>query len=98
MLNDTLRLTDQKVLDHAQRLLEDHLPLKAEGYACTTDDLLKVLLGVATNMGTVEAVCADWVGSPDAETIRRYFKEQLREDLFSEPNAIVYPIERGGTG
>lgn len=80
MPNDTLRLTDQKVLNHAQNLLEDHLPLKAEGYACTTDDLLKVLLGVATNTSTVEAVCADLVGSPDPETIRRYFKEQLRVD------------------
>ena len=82
MSNDTLRLTDQKVLDHAQSLLEEYLPLEAEGYACTTDDLLKVLLGVATNTGTVESVCADLVGSPDPETIRGYFKEQLCvEDL-----------------
>jgi putative transposase len=82
MSNDTLRLTDQKVLNHAQNLLEEYLPLEAAGYACTTDDLLKVLLGVATNTGTVEAVCADLVGSPDPETIRQYFKEQLRvEDL-----------------
>jgi putative transposase len=82
MSNDTLRLTDQKVLNHAQNLLEEYLPLEAAGYACTTDDLLKVLLGVATNTGTVESVCADLVGSPDPETIRQYFKEQLRvEDL-----------------
>lgn len=82
MSDDTLRLTDQKVLNHAQGLLEEHLPLAAAGYACTTDDLLKVLLAVATNTGTVESVCADLVGSPDPETIRAYFKEQLRvEDL-----------------
>lgn len=82
MPDDTLRLTDQKVLTHAQDLLEQHRPLEAAGYACTTDDLLKVLLGVATNTGTVEAVCADLVGSPDPETIRAYFKAQLRvEDL-----------------
>lgn len=82
MSDDTLRLTDQKVLNHAQGLLEEHLPLAAAGYACTTDDLLKVLLAVATNTGPVELVCADLVGSPDPETIRAYFKEQLRvEDL-----------------
>lgn len=82
MSDDTLRLTDQKVLSDAQALLEKHLPLEAAGYACTTDDLLKVLLGVATNTSTVESVCADLVGSPDPETIRAYFKEQLRvEDL-----------------
>jgi putative transposase len=82
MSDDTLRLTDQKVLNHAQGLLEEYLPLEAEGYTCTTDDLLKVLLAVATNTGTVESVCADLVGSPDPETIRVYFNEQLRvEDL-----------------
>jgi putative transposase len=80
--NDTLRLTDEKVLNHAQSLLAEYLPLEAEGYACTTDDLLKVLLSVATNRGTVESVCADLSNSPDPETIRMYFKEQLRvEDL-----------------
>lgn len=82
MLNDTLKLTDQKVLTHAHTLLHDHLPLEAEGYTCATDDLLNILLGVAANQGTIEAVCADLVGTPDAETIRTYFTEQLRvEDL-----------------
>lgn len=82
MLDDTLKLTDQKVLTHAYALLHDHLPLEAEGYVCTTDDLLNILLGVAANQGTIEAVCADQVGTPDAETIRTYFNEQLRvEDL-----------------
>jgi len=81
-MNDTLRLTDQKVLNQAQSLLKEHLPLKAEGAVCTTDDLLKVLLAVATNTGTLESVCTDLVGSPEAETIRAYFNEQLQvEDL-----------------
>ena len=44
MADDTLKLTDQKVLSYAQALLEEHLPLEAEGYSCTTDDLLNVLL------------------------------------------------------
>jgi hypothetical protein len=34
------------VLSHADNCLAPHLPLEAEDYACTTDDLLKVLLGV----------------------------------------------------
>jgi hypothetical protein len=54
MPDTTLRLTDQKVLSHADNCLPPHLPLEAEGYACMTDDLLKVLLGVATNQGTIE--------------------------------------------
>jgi putative transposase len=82
MTNDTLNLTDQKVLTYAQDCLREHLPLQAQGYKCTTDDLLKVLLGVAAQRGTLESVCADLVGTPDPETIRTYFKEELCvEDL-----------------
>lgn len=75
-------LSAQEVLRHTQALLEEHLPLNAEGYKCTTDDLFKVLVGVAATQGTLEAVCADLVGTPDPHTIRGYFNEQLRvEDL-----------------
>jgi hypothetical protein len=82
MLDDTLKLTEEKVLIRAREVLEEHLPLEAEGYTCTTEDLLNVLLGVAANRGTLESVCADLVGTPDAETIRTYFNDQLRvEDL-----------------
>ena len=82
MTKNTLELTDQQVVDHARELLRAHLPLSAEGYECTTDDLLNVLLGIAANRGTLEAVCRDWVGSADPETVRGYFRDQLRaEDL-----------------
>jgi hypothetical protein len=78
----TPELSAQEVLQHAQDLLEEKLPLKAEGYKCTTDDLFKVLLGVAATKSTLEAVCADLVGTPDPQTIRGYFNEHLRvEDL-----------------
>ena len=44
--------------------------------------MLKVLLGVAVNRGTIEAVCADLVGLPDPQTLRGYLNEQLCvEDL-----------------
>jgi hypothetical protein len=74
---DTPELTAQEVLRHAQELLEEKLPLNAEGYKCTTDDLFKVLLGVAATKSTLEAVCADLVGTPDPHTIRGYFNEQF---------------------
>jgi hypothetical protein len=74
----TPELSAQEVLQHTQELLEEKLPLNAEGYKCTTDDLFKVLLGVAATKSTVEAVCADLVGTPDPQTIRGYFNTQLR--------------------
>src|SRR5215475_10395421 len=73
----TPELTAQEVLRHAQELLEEKLPLHAEGYKCTTDDLFKVLLGVAATQSTLEAVCADLAGTPDPHTIRGYFNEQF---------------------
>jgi hypothetical protein len=80
-MDNTLKLTDAKVLAQAHDNLREHLPLTAEGYQCTTDDLLNALLGMAVNRATLEAVCAD-LGLPDAEALRRYFNDQLRvEDL-----------------
>jgi hypothetical protein len=81
---NTPELTAQEVLRHAQDLLEEKLPLHAEGYKCTTDDLFKVLLGVAATKGTIEAVCADLVGTPDPQTLRGYFNEQLCVEALPE--------------
>jgi putative transposase len=75
-------LTDVEVLEQTAQLLKEHLPLKADGYICTTEDLINILLGVAANCGTVQALGTDLIGSPDPETIRGYLREQLRvEDL-----------------
>src|SRR3970040_1213267 len=89
MAHDTLKLTDQKVVSHAQALLAEHLPLEAEGYSCATDDLLKVLLAVAANQATIESVCADLAGAPDADTIRAYFNTQLCVEDLAELAAQV---------
>jgi putative transposase len=84
MLDHTPELSAQEVLQHAQELLEEKLPLQAEGYKCTTDDLFKVLVGVAATKSTLEAVCAELVGTPDPHTIRGYFNDQLRVEVLPE--------------
>ena len=93
MTNHTPRLTDHDVLLHARTRLQAHLPLQADGYVCTTTDLLQVLLGVAVNRGTIEAICVDLLGTPDPETIRRYLNAQLRVDdlpaLLDQVNAAL---------
>lgn len=82
MFKHTLKLTDAEVLTHARDTLKGHLPLAAEGYKCTTDDLYNVLLGAAVDRGTLQSTCADLVETPDAETIRRYVNAQVCvEDL-----------------
>lgn len=93
MTHDTPKLTDQEVLQRTRTRLQEHLPMQADGYCCTTADLLNVLLGVAVNRGTIEAICADLVGTPDPETIRRYLNMQLRVDalpaLLDQVNAAL---------
>lgn len=84
MTDSTPELTDQEVLLHVRDRLHEHLPLHADGYVCNTEDLLAVLLGVAANRGTIESVCADLVGTPDPQTIRGYFKEQLTVEELPE--------------
>src|SRR5262245_50192360 len=78
MTQDTPELSAPEVLHHAVNTLQEHLPLHADGYKCTTADLFNILLGVAANRGTIESVCADLVGTPDPQTMRGYFNEQLR--------------------
>lgn len=58
-MNDTPKLTADQVLDHTRQGLEDYLPLQAEGYKCTTDDLLNVLLTAAARQCTIESACAE---------------------------------------
>jgi hypothetical protein len=93
MRHDTPKLTDQQVLRHARARLQAHLPLHADGYRCTTHALLQVLLGVAVNQGTIEAICADLLDAPDPATIRRYLNAQLRvaelPDLEQRMNAAL---------
>ena len=70
MPQDTPELSAPEVLHHTVNTLHEHLPLHADGYKCTTEDLFNLLVGVAANKGTLESVCADLVGAPDPQTIR----------------------------
>ena len=77
MGNDSLKLSHWEVLERARGGLQEHTTLRADGYKCTTESLLDVLLGVAAHGRTIEATCADLVATPDADTIREYLNEQL---------------------
>ena len=85
MAHDTLKLSDQEVLRDARTVLRAYLPLTADGYVCTSDDLYDVLLGVAVNAtgtasgrGTIQSICTDWLGIADPATIRGDLNSQLR--------------------
>jgi hypothetical protein len=54
------------------------LPLQADGYACTTEQLMDVLLAVCCQKETLEQVCSDLKIEVGAETLRGYLNEQLK--------------------
>ncbi len=72
-----VQLTDQHTLHDTMTLLRQHIPLTAAGYRCQTDDLWRLLLGAAARHTTIEAVCADLVDAPHANTVRGHLTTQL---------------------
>jgi putative transposase len=89
MGNDTPKLTDDQVLEHASQNLDAHLPLVAEGYKCTTENLLHILLVAAARQCTIESACAELNNGPGAETIRQYLNEQLTPERLPELEASL---------
>lgn len=78
----------------ARSRIGQFLPLAADGYACTTDQLLDVLLAVSVQKETIEQVCADLQIKVGAETIRGYFNDQLKaENLFELEEAVNLALQ-----
>lgn len=59
------------------RTMQSHLSLKTDGYTCTTEMTVSVLLKAAAQGSSIEAVCADLSEVADSNTLR----EQLNEAL-----------------
>ena len=72
-----LHLTDQRTLHDTITVLRHHLPLTADGYRCRTADVWRILLGAAARHSTIEAVCADLLAAPAANTVRAHLSAQL---------------------
>jgi putative transposase len=84
MRNDTPKLTDDQVLEHASQGLDTHLPVVAEGYKCTTEVLLHILLVAAARQCTIESACAELDSGPGGETVRQYLNAQLTPERLPE--------------
>jgi hypothetical protein len=80
----TLTLTDRSTRRAAVERLATYLPLQADGYECTTEAVLDVLVKAASTKQTIEAVCNDLTEMVNAETIRRYINTQITVDDLHE--------------
>ena len=83
-LKNSTSLSQTAVLQLARSRVGQFLPLQANGYACTTAQLLDVLLAVSVGKETIEQVCADLQIKVGAETIRGYFNQQFEVEKLSE--------------
>jgi len=83
-LKNNTSLSGTAVLTKVRSRIGEVLPLSADGYACTTGQLLDVLLAVSAQKETIEQVCADLQIKVGAETIRGYFNEQFEVGNLSQ--------------
>lgn len=83
-------------METARSRVGEFLPLEADGYSCTSEQLTDVLLAVSCQKETIEQVCADLNIKVGAETIRGYFNEQLKVAKLSElQEAVNGALQKG---
>jgi len=76
------RLNAEDVRELTERLLREQLSLRAEGYKITTGMVLNILLKVAVEKRSIDAVCADLADVADPNTVREAINRALTvEDL-----------------
>ena len=87
MTNYTPNLTDRQALEVARATLSEALPLDADGYVCTGEDLWQILLGVSAKQTTVHELCAGLENAPSDSAVLGYLNEQLTVDRLPELEA-----------
>ena len=94
----TPKLTDTAVMQTACEAMHEHLPLKAEGYACTGADLWQMLMGMSVKRTTIHGLCQGLENAPSDATVRGYLNAQLRvddlKDIEQRFNALAGQIPR----
>lgn len=87
------QLTAADVRHQTMKTLTEHLSLEANGYRCTTEMVLDVVLKASAERSSVEAACQDLVGVTASNTVRERLNTaldvaQLREQE-AEMNAAL---------
>jgi putative transposase len=80
----SVQLTDARILHDSTSLISQQFSLHAEGYSCRSSDLWQILLTAAARKSTIEAVCADLLDAPHANTVRGCLHQQLGLEQIGE--------------
>lgn len=70
-------LTAQDIRETMQTVSQEHLPLQANGYRCTSEMLYDVLMKAASENTSIDAACRDLEQSASGNRIREHLNEQL---------------------
>jgi hypothetical protein len=70
-------LTAQDIRETMQSVSQEHLPLEANGYVCTSEMLYDVLMKAASENTSIDAACRDLEQSASGNRIREVLNEQL---------------------
>lgn len=70
-------LKAEDVRAYTLQTMKEHFAIKAEGYCCTTDMILDVLIKASAECSSLEAVCADLEQVADSNTLREYINQAL---------------------
>jgi len=81
------RLTAEKVREQTMKTLTEHLTLEANGYRCTTEMVLDVILKASAERSSVEAACQDLAGVAASNTVREYLNAALKAAQLREQEA-----------
>ncbi len=77
-------LTAQDIRKTMQTVSQEHLPLQANGYHCTSEMLYDVLMKAASENISIDAACRDLEQSASGNRIREYLNEQLRVEQLDQ--------------
>lgn len=82
-------LKAEHIRDQTMKTLKDHITWEANGYRCTTEMILDVILKASAERSSIEAVCDDLENVADSNTIRDYLNEALAIAELREQEAEV---------
>lgn len=77
-------LTAQDIRETMQSVSQQHLPLQASGYVCTSEMLYDVLMKAASENISIDAACRDLESSASGNRIRELLNEQLSIEQLHE--------------
>lgn len=86
------QLNAKDVRHQALKTLQKHLTLEVNGYCCSTEMILDVVLKASAEQSSIEAACADLEQVADSNTIRDYLNEAIRVDNLLQQEAEMNSI------